>query len=418
MFLLVDCNNFYTSCEEVFNPKLKDKMVVVLSNNDGCIIARSKKAKENGIGMGEPIFNYKSLIDRKKLIIFSSNFTLYADISQRVQQVLLTFDLDMEIYSIDEAFLFADMLSQDQLIKLAFSMKEKIYKWCGIPVSIGISKTKTLAKLANKIAKKSSSGICFLFNDTEIKNALKNTKIEDVWGIGRKYQKKLKSLSIFTAKNLIDQNDEFIKKNLTVSGLRTSLELRGKSCIDLEDITTFQKSILFSRSFSNKLTSFFDLKEAISTFVSSSAKKLRKQKMMARYMSIFIATSYFDKKNTFYANSSHLNFPFPTYFTSDLIKFADMALKKIYRPNIEYKRAGILLGNFSNENIFQMDLFSSPLSFEKKKRLIKAIDKINQKQKKRSVFFAAEGLNPKWENTPINKSCKYTTSWDELPKIR
>ena len=417
MFLLVDCNNFYASCEMVFQPKLKGKAVVVLSNNDGCVIARSKEAKEMNIGMGEPIFHYKSLVEKKELITFSSNFALYGDMSQRVQQILFTFDLPIEIYSIDEAFLSVEGFSNSQLEKLAFVIRQRIKKWCGIVVSIGISKTKTLAKVANKMAKKLSTGICLLGNEIEIKKALENTKIDDVWGIGYRYGKKLKKLGIFTAKKLIEQKDEFIKTKLTVTGLRTTFELRGKSCINWEDIPPPQRSILCSRSFPHKLTSFNELKEAISYFVSSGANKLRKQKMTAGYLSVFIATSPFDKKRPFYGNSSHINLSPPCSFTGDLIKNAHIALKEIYRAHLEYKKAGILLSNFSDENTLQQDLFSPSISCKKKKSLSSAVDKINRKQKKQSVFFAAEGINPKWKNTPAKKSYKYTTSWDELLKI-
>jgi len=418
MFLLVDCNNFYASCEIVFQPKLKGKALVVLSNNDGCVIARSKEAKEMNIAMGEPIFLYKSLIKQKKLHVFSSNFALYGDMSQRIQQILFTFDLPTEIYSIDEAFLFAEGFSNEGLKKLAISIRKKIKKWCGIPVSIGIGKTKTLAKVANKIAKKSKSGVCLLSTEIEIEKALKNTKIEDVWGIGFRYAKKLKKYGIYNAKNLTDQKDEFIKTKLTVMGLRTALELRGKSCIAWEDVPPPRQSILCSRSFSNKLTSFSQLKEAVSYFVSSAAQKLRDQKMIAGYLSVFITTSPFDKKNIYYGNSSHVNLSPPTSFTGDLIKNAHIALKEIFKAHLEYKKAGVLLGDFSDENLLQQDLFTSSKSFERKKRLSKAVDKINRKQKKQSVFFASEGIHPKWNSASTKKSPKYTSSWEEILKIQ
>jgi len=414
MFVLVDCNNFYASCEKLFNPKLKNKPVVVLSNNDGCVIARSKEAKKLNIKMADPIFLHRDLIKNNLLHVFSSNFTLYGDISQRVMKTLDTFFFPMEIYSIDEAFLY---INKDiDLFSLGRLIKQRVYMWTGIEVSVGIARTKTLAKLANEIAKK-GNGLFVLTEQNEIELVLKKTDVEDIWGIGFNFKKKLYRLGIYTAYDLANSDDFLIKKKLSINGLKTAFELRGIKCFDLNHGPSSKKSICTSRSFAKKITNLKDLKKAIACFVSIAAKKLRKQKMHSGFLSVFIATDFFSKKNDFYSNSCHITFPTPTSYTPDLIGCAKKCLEKIFKEDLFYKKAGVILSDFTDENYEQRDMFCK-LKTKKTKSLMKIMDDINYKANKKAIFFAAEGIDKVYNSLSNMRSKKHTTSFDELLEIK
>ena len=405
------------SCEKLFNPKLKNKPVVVLSNNDGCVIARSKEAKKLKIKMGAPIFEYKELIKKKIIHVFSSNFSLYGDMSMRVMKTLESFLFPIEIYSIDEAFL--DLTNQNiDYLTFAKNLKEKVYKWTGIDVSAGIAKTKTLAKLANEIAKK-QKGYIVLTDKKDILKTLKNTALEDVWGIGNQLKKRLYRLGIYSAFDLAIADPELIKK-ISITILKTALELNQKTCFKCENVPEAKQSICTSRSFANKVSSLKDLEKAISSFVAIAAKKLRKQKMLANFLTIFISTS-FHSKDPFYANSCSISLPTATSFTPNLITHAKKALKMIYKNSYLYKKAGIILSDFSSKEFVQNDLFTK-LDEKHKNDLMKIIDEINYKANKKAIFFASEGIKNKKPSKIISsskmRSNKYSTSFDELLEVK
>lgn len=413
MFALVDCNNFYASCEKVFNPKLKNKPVVVLSNNDGIIIARSKEAKLLNIKMGAPIFEYKELIEKNILIIFSSNFTLYGDMSMRVMKTLESFLFPMEIYSIDEAFL--NINKKVDFFTLGKKIKEKVYKWTGIDVSVGIAKTKTLAKLANEIAKK-GNGVCVLNDKNHIENILKKTQLDDIWGIGSQLKKRLYGLGIYSAYDLAFAEESLIKKQLSVNGLKTALELKEISCFKCEEFLPTKKSICTSRSFARKIDNLKELQEAISSFISIAAEKLREEQMHTNFITVFISTS-FHSNDAFYSNSCQISLPNPTSYTPDLITYAKNGLQKIFKEGFLYKKAGVILSDFTNEDEKQQDMFSK-LNTENKKFLMQIIDNINYKANKKAVFFASDGIEKKYKSSSNMKSLKYTTSFEELLKVK
>lgn len=407
MFALIDCNNFYASCERVFNPKLKNKALVVLSNNDGCVIARSNEAKALNIKMGDPIFLYKKLIKEEKIEVFSSNFPLYGDMSNRVMQTLKTFGLEIEIYSIDEAFL--KLNKNADFYSLGREIKEKVYRWTGLPVSIGIGPTKTLAKLASCAAKK-KKGVFIL---ESIDRDLENISIEDIWQIGPSSASKLKSLNILNAKDLKNAPDELIKKHLKTPGYRTVLELRGVSCSFLQEENE-RKSILVSRSFTKPLSSFEELYEALSSFVALGSEKLRKEKKLTIYLTVFIKTNRFSKD--FYENSYTITLPEGSNYTPILLKAAKNALLQIYVKNLLYKRAGIYFSNLISKANFQPDLFSEGNS-EKREKAMKTLDEINRHYAKKTLFFASEGIEKNWTQAQTKRSPKYTTSWEDLLKV-
>ncbi|MFA6119029.1 MAG: Y-family DNA polymerase [Parachlamydiales bacterium] len=413
MFVLVDCNNFFASCEILFNPKFKNKPVVILSNNDGCVIARSKEAKKLNIKMGDPIFRYKQLVQSDILKVFSSNFTLYGDISIRVMKTLETFMLPMEIYSIDEAFLYID--KEIDFFTLAKTIKEKIYKWVGIEVSIGIAKTKTLAKLANRSAK-NTNGISILSDKNDLEKILKATSIEEIWGIGSKLKKRLYQLDIYSAYDLAKANEYLIKKNLSVNVYKTSLELNEVKCFECEEIQESKKSITTSRSFAEKIDNINDLEEAISSFVAMTSEKLRESKLKAGFMTIFVMTSPFAKDN-YYSNYINITLPIATSFTPNLISHAKNGLKKIYKEGFLYKKAGVILSNFTDESAIQEDFFTN-VDDASKKRLMKTVDEINYKSNKKTVFFGSEGIKKKYKSSSNMRSKNFTTSFDELIKVK
>ncbi|HEU64444.1 MAG: DNA polymerase IV 1 [Candidatus Anoxychlamydiales bacterium] len=418
MFALVDCNNFYASCEKIFNPKLKNEAVVVLSNNDGCVIARSKEAKKLDIKMGAPIFEYKELIKKKIIHIFSSNFTLYGNMSQRVMKTLESFLFPMEIYSIDEAFLdlySANLTGKRDLLNLANNIKEKVYKWTGVEVSVGIAKTKTLAKVAAHIAKK-NRGYFVLTEKNDIENILKKTALDDIWGIGHRLKKRLYKLGVYSGYDLAMKDSSYIQKYLSVNVHKTALELNQIKCFESEKTPPSKQSICSSRSFAKKIENLEDLEKAISSFISIAAKKLRNQKMHTNFISVFITTS-FHSKDPFYSNSCQIILSNPTSYTPDLITYAKKGLKKIFKKDFLYKKAGIILSDFTDETFSQRDFFSK-LNEKNKDVLMKVIDKINLKADKKAVFFAAERIDTKYKSSSQMRSFKYTTSWDELLSVK
>lgn len=419
VFGLVDCNAFYCSCERVFNPALNNKPIIVLSNNDGCAVSRTDEAKALGIEMGAVFFQIKDLIRKHDVKVFSSNYTLYGDLSFRVMTVLSTFVPELEIYSIDEAFLsFTGMKSWD-LTKYSHEIKDTVYQYTGIPTCIGLGPTKVLAKVANRIAKKNKAKTNGVFNlcDPDLKNiVLQKFPVEDIWGVGRQSAKKLHGLKIRTAYELMMSDPEQIRKILTVVGARIVEELRGTSCLDLELDAQDRKQIVSSRSFGRQVTDLIDLKESVANHITNAAEKLRQQKLQCRHLTVFIQTNPFKSNQPQYYNSTSIKLPTATALTPKLIGEAFKLLERIYRPGYEYKKAGIFLNDLSKNTFIQQDFFGTFDSL-KEIELMSTIDSLNRFYGKGTVKSAACGVDQFWKMLSEMKSPCYTTRWSELLKV-
>jgi len=414
---LIDCNNFYASCERIFNPKLIGHPIVVLSNNDGCIIARSKEAKKLGIKMGEPYFKAKNIIEKNNVRVFSSNYSLYGDISQRVMEILSSFASDIEIYSIDEAFLNLNGFENYELNTYCHKIRKIIKKWVGIPVSIGVAPTKTLSKIANLLAKKklNYNGVCILKNLIEIKNALKLIPIEDVWGIGRKLSLFLKKYNINSAYHFSQMDRGWIRKNMGVVGEKTYLELNGISCLDLDLLPSDKKSCCVSRSFSKPIEKLLDLEESISTYGSRVSEKIREEGLAAESLSVFVLTNHFKRREKQYSNSIKMHLPFPTNNSINIIKSALEGIRKIYRPGYRYKKTGVILYGLSKHNTTKGLL---DCDREVSDSIMNAVDKINNKYGSSTLKVASEGLEKVWKMKRANVSPCYTTRFDDLIEVK
>ncbi len=415
MIALVDCNSFYASCERVFNPKLIGKPVVVLSNNDGCVVARSDEAKALGIPMGTPLFKIKSLVKAKDIQVFSSNYTLYGDISRRVMQVLSEFTPSMEIYSIDEAFLNFDGFKKNEMQNYIQEIKRTVYQYTGIPVSIGLSNTKVLAKVFNRISKKDKglNGCLSLFNEQQIDRYLQSFKVEDIWGIGKKSNEKLLSLGIRTAYDFkYYKNDQLILKILTKVGRQIQDELRGKSCIALEEVTKNKKQIISSRSFGSGLSNIRDISEALASHVTKAAEKLRKQGSTCAKISVFLHTNRFKNiKQTF--DSMSYKFLSPTQSTFKLNKEAQSMLRKVFKNGYEYKKCGVVISDIFDEKQSQFDLFSENDS-EKELELLMSMDLINMTDGSETIKLGSCGTKKHWKMKAEKRSRAYTTRFSEV----
>ncbi|MEN6383568.1 MAG: Y-family DNA polymerase [Phycisphaerales bacterium] len=413
IFALVDCNNFYASCERVFNPKLKDKPIVVLSNNDGIVVARSNQAKALGIKMGAAIFEIENFLKKHNVEIFSSNYTLYADMSDRVMQTLSTFTPEMEIYSIDEAFLNLSGINEN-LSSYGRRIRETVMQWTGIPVSVGISHTKTLAKIANRIAKHSekTQGVLDLTDSPYLDRALGQVPVEKIWGVGWRTAAKLKGLGINTALDLSKADVETIRDKFGVVFARIVCELKGNCCYELEQNPPSKKSISVSRMFGEPIKNLEQLKEAAANYTARASEKLREQKLAAGIMTIYAETSRFIKNS--YFNSKTIKFNVSTSDSSELIRASQLCIEKIYRKDCEFKRCGVVLYDLVEQGHVQGNLFDCE-DREKSKRLMNAIDSINNKMNI-PIRWAAEGLQQPWQVKFKRLTKHYTTRWDELPK--
>ena len=423
VFALVDCNNFYVSCERVFNPMLKRVPVMVLSNNDGCVVARSNEVKALGIKMGSPAFKWDQLVREHNIQVFSSNYTLYADMSRRVMETLKNFSPDLEIYSIDEAFLSLSGLNLRDLKSYGQKIRKTVYKWTGLPVSIGIAETKVLAKAANEIAKKHGehSGVVDLINCSgkDIDSYIEKLDVSDVWGVGRQYTKLLKSYNINTAKDLKYADIKWIRKKMTVMGAKCVYELNGYSCFELDKYPEPRKGIRSSKSFGNPVTSKQDLRQAVASYVSRAAEKLRSQNSYTNVLVVFVKTNRFKRDEPQYSNSAYIKLKEPTSSTIDLTKSALAGLDRIYKSGYRYKKAGVLLEGIQPNNQIQLNLFH-PFDYTKKRQinmLMKTIDAINKKWGKDSLKLATEGTKQAWKMRRTRLSQRYTTSWNELLEI-
>lgn len=415
---LVDCNSFYASCERVFNPRLENKPVIVLSNNDGCVVARTDESKKIGIRMGQPYFQIKDLCKRYDIKAFSSNYTLYGDMSRRVMRTISEFVPEMEIYSIDEAFLNFAGFREADIIECSKEIRRVVLKNTGIPVSIGIGPTKVLSKVANKIAKKNkvqAQGVFSILGKENQDKFLKTFPVEDVWGIGAQSAKKLAQHKIFTAAQLRDSNEYLIQKELTVVGRRIVEELRSTSCIDLELIQNDKKQIISSRSFGKPITLIEDLKESVANHVSTSFAKLRKQNSIARTIIVFIHTNRF-KNTPQYYNSGSVEMISGTSVTNKAIKAAFNVLERIYKPGFEYKKVGVILADIAPKNLSQLDFFNKH-DTAREDAFMSAMDGINAREGKGTVHFAACGISKFWEMSSKMKSKAYTTRWSEILEV-
>ncbi|WP_242928353.1 Y-family DNA polymerase [Pontibacter vulgaris] len=417
LFALVDCNNFYASCERVFNPKLEGQPIVVLSNNDGCIIARSNEAKALGIPMGEPAFKAKDVIEQHGVHVFSSNYTLYGDMSARVMQTLAQFTPNLEVYSIDEAFLDLGNFYGRDLNQYAQEMRETVRAWTGIPVSVGVAPTKTLAKLANRLSKKSkkAAGVLVLTDERHIEEALRRTEVGDVWGIGRRYAQKLAGFGIHTALDLRNAPDTFIKKHMTVVGLRTVRELRGEPCQDLELEAPNKQNICTSRSFGRPITGLSELQEATANYASRCAAKLRRQKSCTGAITVFLQTNQF-RDEPQYFNSKTIALPTATNSTLELLHYANLALLALYREGYRYKKSGVIVSELRPQNQVQASLLDT-IDRDKHQRLMQALDKLNSSWGRDKVTCASQGTTRPWQLKCEKKSPCYTTKFKELLRV-
>lgn len=416
---LVDCNNFYASCERVFNPGLKGKPIVVLSNNDGMIIARSNEAKEMGIGMGEPLFKIKDMLEKNDVRVFSSNYTLYGDMSARVMTTLEQFTPNVEIYSIDEAFLNFEGFENRDLDEYCRHIKDKVLQWTGIPVSIGLAATKTQAKIANRIAKKNKQfdGFLSLLGKPDISKYLKMTDVSDIWGVGRQYTNLLYKHGIKNAYELSIANDKWVKKHMTVMGLRTVLELRGTPCITMEYSPPAKKAIVSSRSFGRPVTAKKDVKEAIALFTARAAEKMRLQKSASTLMTVFLRTNPFKENKPQYHNGCLVQLPVPTNSTAELLEYAARGVDQIFREGYEYNKVGIMLTGFVPFDNSQMALFETK-NRQKMAVITDLVDKINLEMGPETIKYAATGTKRDWFMRREMLSPRYTTNWNELPEAK
>ena len=413
VFALIDCNAFYVSCERVFNPKLNNRPVVALSNNDGCIISRSKEAKALGIKMGVPLFKVKDIVEKEKVVVFSSNYTLYADMSRRVMNIISSSSPYTEIYSIDEAFVELSSLPIDYE-SYAHQLRQTILQHTGIPVSIGIASTKTLAKVANHKAKKDDSlnGVCSLMNYNNIDQILELTEVGDVWGVGRRLSKKLINHGIHNAKLLKNCSDSWIRKMMSVNGLKTITELRGISCIPLEEYSMTRKSCCTTRSFGKLLTNLEDIEQAVTTFARRAAERIRSESLAASCVSVFVRTNPFDKKSAYYSNGASRTLSHPTHDSITIIETALLLTKRIFKNNYQYKKAGVLLSGLCDDSEIQETLFEK--NYNQNSDLMSAIDAINYRYGRDTLQMASECKVGNWKQKRENCTRNYTTQIDRL----
>lgn len=420
---LVDCNNFFVSCERIFNPDLWNVPTIVLSNNDGCAVARSQEAKDAGIPMGAPLFKIKDIVLAKGVRVLSSNFMLYGDISRRVMDTLDQFSDSVEIYSIDEAFLGVPSTLPDSELVWGNKIVRTVMKNIGVPVSVGIAETKTLAKLANEFAKTkrrfNSVTDLSVLNDEAMDHALSKLEAGDIWGIGWRNSSFLKRHGIFTALDFKHADRRWVRKHLSVVGERTHLELHRIPCFTVDNNPTPRKGIASTRSFGQYVNKKSDLREAVSTYVARAARKLRKQESVARYVTVYIRTNYHTKHLAQYSNAITVDLGEPTDYTPTLIKHALLGLDAIYKREFMYKKAGIYLTGISDKHSFPRSLFSnsSTEKVDTKSKLMQEIDKLNSRFGGAYIRVASEGLSHNWKVKSEFVSNRYTTNWNEILRI-
>ncbi len=419
MFALVDCNNFYCSCERVFDPNLNGKPVVVLSNNDGCIIARSDEAKALGINMAEPEYMIRDILKQHQVTIFSSNYTLYGDMSDRVMKYLSSFVPSIELYSIDEAFLDMSELRYSDLLQLGIKIKKTVTKCTGIPVTVGIASTKTLAKMANKYAKKKNKevGVHWLANEDLTNQALEFTEIGDVWGIGHQYATMLNRNGIKNALQFISLPEDWVRDKMSVVGLRLLKELKGIPCIEWELEPKRKKNICTSRSFGKTTDKIDFLAEALTNHAAACAFKLRKDKSCASRINVFIRTNPFRTQDLQHSGDITIQMVSPTSDTTEIIKYTLKALDIIYRPNCNFMKCGVIVSDIVPENSVQSSLFDT-VDRKRSKLLMHTLDKVNMSLGKEKVRFAIQGFEKRYKLKQDYLSKRYTTNMNEILHIK
>ena len=423
---IVDCNSFYCSCERVFRPDLQYKPVVVLSNNDGCIISRSDEAKTLGVEMAGPYFKAKPIIEKNGVATFSSNYNLYGDMSRRVMDTLrmLVGDTNVEVYSVDEAFLDVKMIDKDKLNSYALQMRETVEQWTGVSVSVGIAPTKTLAKIANHLAKKNKKAtecVYTLTDNNDIRDVLKITSVKEIWGIGRAYADKLMNWGITNAWELRNMPEEWAHKHMGgVVGVRLIKELKGISCIDMQEELVEKKMIATTRMFGRNVTKLSDIKEALAAYTSRAAEKLRRQQCAASGISIFVVA----KEESYSVNfsrgatiSAYDTLPVATSVTSELIPTALRLAEQIFKPGRQYKKARVMLTGIVPDKAIQSNLFVEPTE-NHKRFLMDVLDNINFSMRDDIIKFAASGINTDWKMRREFRSPRYTSRWEELKDVK
>jgi DNA polymerase V len=427
-YAMIDCNNFYASCERVFDPTLIDKPIAILSNNDGCVIARSEEAKEAGVEMGAPEFKSRKLFKEKGVVVRSSNYALYGDMSDRVMDILDQLSHNIEVYSIDEAFARVSTNVFDDLTEYGFYIKDTILKWTGLPVSVGIAPSKTLAKVANNIAKRNPlfDGVLALSSQNETDHHLKDLPVQKIWGIGSGMTVRLHRHGIenaFQLKNTV-QNRKWVRKNLHVTGLRTVLELNGIPCIKMGEALDKRKGILTSRMFGTPIYELDHLQEAISTYASRAAEKLRSQNSVASLLRIMLIGDKYSNLKGQYKYSAGTSLKVPTANTPTLIRLAKGLVSHVYMENTKYKKAAVMLTGIVPNSEVQMDLFDPHLYTQQQFRLMECLDEINSKFGRNKAAFASTGLHKekehrnKWLMNQNYLSKRYTTRWNELMVVK
>ena len=417
LFALVDCNNFYASCERVFNPRLHNKPIVVLSNNDGCVIARSNQAKALGIAMGVPYFKVAQLCRNHGVAVFSSNYTLYGDMSRRVMDILQSETEHLEIYSIDEAFLQYTAKTAVDLLGYAQALRGKILQWTGLPVSIGLAPTKTLAKVANFIAKKETKdGVVVLTNPAEWQPILARLALADIWGIGARSAAKLLQLGIANPLALAQTSPHWIRHHFNITLERTVRELNGWSCHALENIQPRQQ-IIASRSFGAPVRTLPALIEAGCCHAVRAFEKLRQQNSVASHLAVFVSTSPFNTQEGYYSNMSVYRFPQPTQDSRLACHAVTVGLEKIFKAGKSYKKVGVIVSDLVDAHLQTDDFFNSHSTDIKTKPLMNLIDRINRTMGNNSLFLAAQGINRSWQTRSEKKSPCYTTRWEDLVAV-
>jgi len=419
MYALADVNSFYASCEQVFRPDLRGRPIAILSNNDGCVIARSKELKQLGIKMGMPYFQLKPLIRRHNIAVFSSNYALYADLSSRVHTILESLAVHAEIYSIDESWL--DVTGIDSVLSFdsfGHQVRQEVFRHTGLTVGIGIAPSKTLAKSCQYASKRwpATKGVVALTDPLRIRKLLSLQPVEEVWGIGRQLAKKLNVMGITTALQLADTDTRFIRKNFTVVLERTVRELRGESCIPLEEQVASKQQIICSRSFGQRITQESEMRQAVCRYAERASEKLRQEKQFCRHITVFMRTSPFadDPQNSVSGTEKLLT---ATQDTRDIVAATQRIIDRIWRPGFRYAKAGVMLNDFSPTRLAQLSLFDDHSPRPGSEALMSVVDKINHEGLGR-VWFAGQGIEPAWQMKRDMLSPAYTTRWNELPKAK
>ncbi|HLL75731.1 MAG TPA: Y-family DNA polymerase [Pyrinomonadaceae bacterium] len=418
VFALVDCDDFYVSCERVFAPRLRGRVVVVLSNNDGCVVSRSAEAKAIGVTMGAPLFKVRGLLDAHGAKIFSSNYELYGDMSRRVRRVLEECAPEVETYSVDEWFLNLSCFREEELTDVARRVREKIKKWLGLPASVGVAATKTLAKLAARLAKRSpkSVGVVNLFNSPHAERALALTAVGDVWGVGPRLSAKLNARGVRTALDLRDAEERRMRRLGGVVLQRIVLELRGVSCLPLSVCPPDRKSVVCSRSFGRAVETFDELREAAAFHACRAGVKLRRARLAANVLVVFAGTSRFETEGR-YENSATLALPAPTDYTPELIRHARLGVEEIYRAGVRFKKAGVMLLDLVPAAPVQ-SVMHDRCDRARAARLMQTLDEVAARMGHRALRFAAAGFDQRWRMLSLERSPRCTTRWAELLRLR